>query len=767
MIYRRWLIGIFLLLVIVPLPQAARAEEDDFPQVTLEASWQGYVRYAGWTEVLVTVSNPATAWEGNLRVANDVEKSVFLMPLSLAPNAHKQYRVPLYVDSGTGLTWSLERADGARQALSLTLHGVAMDERACAFVGDVAALPKSLLADCAVKVALADATALPETAMAWDTMDLVFLNGAATEGLSEQQRQAMLAWVTAGGRLVLSGGGTLPQTLAGLPRQLRVATMPATHVVSHFGGQSEMVVAQLQPSDAAQVLLRQDAYPIAVQQAVGYGLVDVLGWDLAQGGNSDAVTSLWAGDRIPAAGFVATDMTISNAARLSPGELLSFPLKKVPKKLAWLCLFPLYLGLMGPLTPLIAKRFHHPLSSWGLLFLWIGLSLLIVMLFLSGIFSHTFPLVHESAIVYSTGAGLPARVVQGTAIYAPRAPAVEWSSGGLPRAMRGSFAFNDTWRDGEAFPITVRLGPQATMRTRWPSGVVTWGTEGLIPSSEMRADFNFAAPNGTLALTGQISSSLSLRDAALMIYAPKRTYRVAIGDIAASQSPLAVSEVLTDGPEVLGMWERALCAVDINSPGGMPFPMVSPESEKRKENQQQSRCYLTAYADFVPFPVQGLKGTHSEHSCMIYPVTCPAQANVASPVRLVGEESNDAYGGTDEEGNIYLSGAQAVEFDYTAPEYLQVQHIDALTLTFRSVVWQAANVPFNPAAHLANVNLWDWRTRKWVDLTPLPADKTPFVLRGADAARFFDPRNGMRVKIKPRKGENVAFRLNVEVHNRP
>ncbi len=763
MTQQRWVIGILLLLSLAGFPQGVWAEESDFPQVKVETSWQGYVRYEGWIELLVTVDNPGQPWEGALRIADDEAQTTYLLPLDLAANAHKQYRVPLYLKGYRNISLSLMRSDGRQKEVHFDWGGVGSENQVCAYVGSDAVNPHSLLSTCVVEIALPSITQLPETAMAWDTVDVLILNGISTAELTPQQQQAMFAWVAMGGHLILGGGGALPQTLAGVPAQMQAVTVAGSQVATKFDGKHDLIIAQLQPVDDTQVLKTYDGQPVAVRKQVGYGTVDILAWDPIRANLGNWVQSLWAEDRVPATSFLIGKNTLDQAATPSGWKLLNFPKDKLPFKLYWLCLFPIYLGLMGPLTPLLAKRFRHPFAPWGLLFMWIGLSLFLLILVLSGLFSHIFPLVHENAVIYATGDGLPARVIQGTAIYAPRSPSLSWTEEGAPRPMRGSFSFDSSWMDGAPYPITIIHSYQrASMQTNWPTGAITWGTEGVTTSPREYTNLDFVTRHGLLALTGEISSSIPLNDVKLFIFTGQGNYEIPITAALEASTPLQVTQVLTDGPKVVHNWPQKLC-----STSNTFIPAIMGTAE-REPAEQPNRCILTGQADMVPFPAQEIKGTHSNDSCIIYPVPCPTQERTQVPVNLTGLAKDDVYVGLDEEGNVYLNSTEVTELNYTAPGYLQIQHITNLTLTLSTTTWQIhSGNTFNPHAELERVALWDWQAQKWINIKTLPTDETPITLQGTDVMQFFDSRRGVRVLLKAIKSEGASFRLTIQVLGAP
>ncbi len=755
---------------------------DNFPEMTATTAWEGYLRSPGWTVVQVTLHNEVSDWEGELLLRDGRREVTYRRAVQLPARSYKQYNIPLYVSGGLreqeivlqGAEWS------KRSKLSFTYAG--REERVCV-VADDRDLTDYELEECEIRIWIQDLAQLPETPQAWDTIDLLLLNGMATSALTVQQREALVSWVGLGGHVIVGGGPTLPQALDGFPAKLHIATAQETKLIDasilaeanalaeDVGG--DIAVASLALRDTASSLLSAADDIIAARERMGSGIVDFVGWDLTEAAGQAWVRMLWQGDQVPAVTLPFASTGMSEALQPPARQLLQIPISLAPKMWRWLLVFPVYLLLMGPGTLWIVRRLRRPILAWALLPLWIVVSLLLLSLALSGAFSRTFPLLHERATVYVSAFDMPARVFQGSAVYAPRIQELSWRTTGKPRPLFGGYRFNSWSNSGEDFPVEVSAVGQVESDITVPRslGVVTWGTEGEIVSPQIQADLRIDARDGAPWVTGELRSGVALKDAKLLFYKDEVMYHLPLTFTVEPETPTRVSSPVSD-TTAQGRTENMIFCEDAYR-GGYYFPSPAFMGSKfgAQEIQTSLSCYLAAEMESVPFPAQDVKGTHVSESCWVIRVPCPQQNLGSLRIPLIPDRSSVEGGWLQEENVLSLEG-QSAEMSLVAPPYLQVNHVDVLTVTLSSSPWEMPPIegftpegvtPTPSTVEVENVAIWDWEHETWSPYYSPPVGGGPLRFEGEAAASYYDPQQGVRLQLESKSGIGVMVQIEIIV----
>ena len=745
---------------------------DNFPEMTVTPAWESYLHTPGWTEVQVALRNEVSDWEGELLIIDSEHEVTYRRPVQLPARSYKQYRIPLYIGDGLlkheVVLQGAERS--ARSKLSLTY--TAANERVCV-VADDRDLAAYALEKCDVRIWIQDLAQLPETPQAWDTVDLLLLNGMATSALTDRQREALVSWVGMGGHVIVGGGPALPQALDGFPSKLRVATVRETHLVDATllaavvddtgAGADRLAVASLALRDTASSLLSVDEGVIAARERMGSGIVDIVGWDLTEAVGRAWIEMLWQGDQLPAVTLPFATTSMSSALQAPARQLLQMPMSATPKLWRWLLLFPLYLLLMGPGTLWIVRRLQRPILAWALLPLWIVASLLLLSLGLSGAFSRTFPLLHERATIYVSAFDMPARVFQGSAIYAPRVGELSWRSTGMPRPLFGGYRFDSWYNSGEMFPVEINSAGQAEsdITVSRLLGVITWGTEGETSPLQIQADLRLEARDGSPWIIGELRSELALEDVKLLFYNEEVMHHLPLTSTVVPETSILVSSPLTDTISQGRAENMMFC--EVPSYGGYYFPpTISSSMPGVEEIQSSLSCYLAAKTEGVPFPVQDIKGTQVSESCWVIRVPCPQQSAGRMRIPLVPDRSSVEGGWLQEEKVLSLEG-QSAEMSFVVPSYLQISRADALTVTLSPPPWQSPPPGTSPSPlWVENIALWDWEQETWLPYAP-PAAGSSLHLEGKTAAAHFDPEQGVRLQLAAQSDKGVMVQIDVTV----
>lgn len=776
-IARMWLWLLWGLLLLSPgraIEVRAQAP-DNVPEMTATTAWEGYLRTPGWTVVQVTLHNEVSDWEGELLLMDGEHEVTYRRAVQLPARSYKQYNIPLYIDGGLrkqeivlqGAEWS------KRSKLSFTFTD--REERVCV-VADDRDLTDYALEECEIRIWIQDLAQLPETPQAWDTVDLLLLNGMATSALTDQQRAALISWVGMGGHVIVGGGPALPQALDGFPAKLLIATAQETQLIDASilaetnaldeNVERDIAVASLALRDTASSLLSEGNEVIAARERLGSGIVDVVGWDLTEAAGQTWVRMLWQGDQIPAVTlpFVSTGM--SAALQPQARNLLQIPLSLAPKIWRWLLVFPVYLLLMGPGTLWIVRRLRRPILAWALLPLWIVISLLLLSLALSGAFSRTFPLFHERATVYASAFDMPARVFQGSAVYAPRIQELSWRTTGKPRPLFGGYRFNSWYNSGENFPVEVSAVGQAENDITVPQslGVVTWGTEGEIAPLQIQADLRLEARDAAPWVVGEIHSDVALKNVKLLFYSNEVMHYLPLTTTVEPETPTRVSWVVTDTTSQGRAENMTFC--ERPHYGGYYYPVPRmPSQLVVEEIQSLLSCYLTAKTEGVPFPAQDVNGTHVSESCWVIKVPCPQQGAGSLRIPLIPDQSSVEGGWLREENVLSLEG-QSAEMSFVVPSYLQISRADALTVTLSQPPWLSPPPGTSPSPiEVAEIALWDWEQETWSSYSPPPAGHS-LHLEGETAASYYDPQQGVRLQLESKSGIGIMVQIEVVVLGR-
>lgn len=733
-----------------PAPLPAAAQTGDVPKVQVQLAWEGLVHEPEWTELQITLENETGDWEGELLLLDTENLITYHRSLSLPARSRKFYRIPLFIEGGWGLEVQLQDADGRRVYQAPLVFNVNPAAPVCGIGDSQGPLAADVSPICATTFLIADLTRLPETPMAWENLDALLINGLDTSELTAPQQTALLAWVANGGHLILSGGAALPQTLAGLPETLRIAAPGALQTFTELDTAiipaGQVTAPGLNYGPGAAPLPAGDVAHLTAQQPIGQGHVMVIAWDVVQSGSLGWLAESWMTVETLSE---ETYRSISGQSYFNAQWLFAVPSANTPQLWHWLIFFPLYILLLGPLTWFLVRRLKRPVLTWALLPAWIVLALLLVALGLNGAFGSSFPLIHEIAAIRVPGNGLPARVLQGTAIYAPRTRRLTWRTTGAPRSLYGSYML-DSYSEGDAYPIHVTHQDDAyALTVPKPFGILTWGAEGFYTPPALQSNLRINTAREAPVLTGVLQGEVALRNVTLLM--GNGQYALRLTDVLTAGLALNVTQSLTQ--TYTSYYTNDPCSIS----GGYytRYPTYSPlllsGSKIDLEAIRSLPCRITAVADGVPFPAQDIAGSYVAESCLIYTVPCPIQMPGTLIAVMRGEALPNSGGWVNDEGIVQMLAEPATEIAYTLPEFLNMRTAQTLTLMIEPA-WRDTT-PFDPATEIAELAFWDWQQEEWIT-QPLPPAAEPLTLNGAAVQRFFDPLAGVRVQLKGQDDNN-------------
>ena len=761
---------LLLLLCFNPTLTGAQTETPPGPEMVLELAWDGLVNTPNWTELRVSLRNEGRDWAGELRISDVGNQIVYHQPLELPAHSHKSYRIPLFATASmVNLKATLrdtQEQDLHQQTLRIR-HNETTTVCAIASPHDIGS-GKSL-AICDKKLLLSDLNSLPETAMAWDRLDFLFLNGASTADLNPPQQQALLAWVTHGGHLILSGGPALAQSLSGIPNELHIATPAA---MQNFTGLATDIVAS-GTTAAPQLTLTADTRPFATltadanltaHRSIGHGTVTFLSWDIVQAQSLAWFSKMWA-DLYPTSQNTPTNPHFFGEEIFSVRRLLRVPSNELPKMWHWLIFFPIYILLMGPGTWAIVRYLKRPILTWIILPTWIVLGILIIALALSGMFTHTFPLMQEIAYIEAAASGLPARVIQGTAVYAPRAQSLNWTNRGAPRPLAGQYKLNSNdYNYGEPYAVDVSfIADHYAIDIPHSFGVMTWGTEGLHHIPHIHSDLTLAPmspadPTQDLNINGQLRSEITLRKVNLVM--AHGVYNIALTEVLTARQTVDIQAIAQyHGYPYYESYAEPIC--NLRNLSSISYMGPKPPSNPLDLVLQTSQtCYITAEMEGVPFPSQNRTGNYVAASCVIYTVPCPTQTAGNFNVALRTDSSLVTRGWVDDNGDVNLAYPNT-EIIYIVPEFLEIREIDSFSIQFNKTAW--GSNPYQPRDNIAKIELWNWQTETW-DEQAIPNAGAHLTFTGQESIPYLENLNVARLRITPRNtdGANTNIIINVK-----
>lgn len=723
--WRRW-IGPLLAGWLLLLAAGRAWAQPAGPEMTVSTAWEGLVRKPGWVELQITLENESGEWDGEVVVEDRRWTTTYHLPVQLPAHAHKVYRLPVFVGSGDSAEVALLDAQGEEvERHSLTLRALPFDTRIC-----IAADPLTTmnLADCDESLLIQQPEMMPEMASAWEAIDLLVMRDFPTAEMSEAQREALRAWVAAGGHLVLLEGPAMDAMLEGLPPSLRPSCESPTPVQ------------------------RPDGSTLTVcRRTVGLGEVD-----RPRQTDPAALEALWAEDRVPATAFPFPPLVEGVNATLSaffptPNTLFRTPRSALPVSYA-LPLFALvYFLLLIPLPYLITRRLRRPMLTWLLIPALALSASLCLFLWLSGFATDSFPITHEMTFAFVPDADEPARLISFGATLAPRTRHLVWEVPGQARPGHGYFGQgNGPWmEEGEPYAMAIRpVAEGARVETEAPRGILTWGWEGLTKAPALTMEGRFA--DGRYDL--HVESESPMRLQALVLY---DEYLLPLhGEVVdgALDAGRPFTEVQTlpyysyDSPLVpcahALLENTMLYGYGMSSPTGV--------------RHEAPHCYLIADRPegMGREPSVEIDGKLAHESCYIYLVPCPhSEEGVLLPVlpNNIQVVEGDGWIAPDPSPATFFSqGAEETVWSFHVPAFFPGGELQRIVLKLEpaeDMVPSAASTPMPASAwdQIDRVAVWDWQEHQWVELEKPTGGAS---LEITHAAPYLDKDGEIRIRLE-------------------
>jgi hypothetical protein len=293
------------LLMLCLLGGAGSAEGADQLRMTVRPGLDGVVKLGAWFPVEVTVANAGADVSGEIQVTVDGIDNrgafnrpamVYAAPAVLPKQSNKRFVVEVFLPNPVErLTAKLVADDKVLTQVDVPIERLGQGELLCGVLsGNRSMLDFLPGVDMPgrgrrVRIAHLEVADLPPAPQLLSSLDCLVISNVSLAGLGQLQREAIHAWTSAGGLLIVAGGPGWQKTLAGLPSELLpvkvTGTLPlrsARGLESFFGEPIEdpgpWLVAEATPTDGA-VVLSEGETPLLVAARRGQGAIFFLAFD--------------------------------------------------------------------------------------------------------------------------------------------------------------------------------------------------------------------------------------------------------------------------------------------------------------------------------------------------------------------------------------------------------------------------------------------------------------------------------------------------------
>jgi len=393
------------------------------------------------------------------------------------------------------------------------------------------------------------------------------------------------------------------------------------------------------------------------------------------------------------------------------------------------------------------RKVQRPVLAWVLMPLWILIGVTGLSLWLNGSFAQTFPMVHEMALVYMPGPELPARTIQSMAIFAPHTKILTWEMEGSPRPLLGSYGFEGSaYGEGSPFPATVVWKDENLVRlqSKQPLGAITWGLEGLSTGAEISLTLALTTDEENTNFAGTLTSEVALENVRLLMNDVR--YSVPLIDEVPAHVQTPIMQSVTRTQQTDPDYSTLCLPLDYERNDYYYYaPPYIPTTETLAETNRYdtNRCYLAATTPGAPFANSGAAGTHVSETCLLIAVPCPtAQRGAFSNLPASSWIERDEKGWVENDNTVYIVPPQTT-VNYKLPDFLPPKAITAVNIQMQIPDWESST-----ALHeISLTELWNWQTENWVS-QEIATDKQ-LRLVGRTAGQFFDPQEGLRMRLTP------------------
>lgn len=529
------------------------------PSITLSAQPMlgGSFRPNSWAPIRVLVENSGPTVDGELRLSSTQSSSTFSLPVQLPPGARQEHILYARIGPlGNRITVTLGSGEvvAARQTVAIQVRDQ-NDLR----VYVVAENPQTLTADLrqagtraglAPQIVSLTPEDLPPRAEAWSSVDVVVWRDFNSVRMDTARWDAMRAWLSSGGTLIVVGGTVGGAALTAFPGDL--LPYRPTAVVDTSTADLERLLGALPagalpspalsgPLERGTSLADVGGSVIAARTPLGRGTVVLVGVDLGLSwlAGTPTASAFW-GRLLPSSSH--TDPFANADESYLVNALGNLPAVQLPRFNDLLLLIVGYLVVIGPLNYLLLKRRDR--REWAWITMPLTMVAFAVAIFgLGALLRGADVIVNELAVVHGAAGsdrGL-ARVQVG--VFSPTRQSFDIKVGGgvLLSAPAAPNRFPGDRQQEQ--PVDIVMGDTATLRSygvgygslrAFRAEVLTWSP---------KVDTALSVVDGGLSGTVTNSSGVPLEDVSV-VYGDGVEI---LGDMAAGESkPVNLSSRIGD-----------------------------------------------------------------------------------------------------------------------------------------------------------------------------------------------------------------------------
>jgi len=576
-----------ILALLAPAASAAQAQQGNQVILTVRAGFDGYYEDALWIPVRVTLENNGPdVPEGKVVILApryDGSAVEYSRPVELPSGARKELFMYVIVE-GYVSKLNVAYMNGS-QTLGSNSARLTQTSNTDLTYGVLAASPSTFNVLASVdpvngQARLAQLTIedLPPAAQAWRALDVLVIADVDTGQFAPEQQDALKAWVSGGGRLIVVGGPGWQKVVPGLSDLLpllpaRTQTVSNLSPLGAYVGESAPNASTILSTGALQLgsatLISAEGQPLLIERLYGFGKVDMLTFDPALAplkgwrGMEGVYRNLMAtpSDRPGWSGNYRNWYNAGEAVNAIPGIGLPHPLQ--------ICIFlGGYVFVVGPLNYALLRRLKRRELAWltipAAVILFTGIT------YVAGFgLRGTRPTLHRLTVAQVWENSDRAQVESLIGIFSPRRDEYDLQVDGdlLLRPLPSDTYYRSVSLSLDG--VTMEQSDAAFIRNvRVDVGAITpFVAQGQVVAPKFSSELTYSVRGSVATLEGTIAnlSGLTLRDAVILSAGGSQK----IGDVAPGQ--VLNASVALSASRATSIWQNATQVL----PAGSPVSYVS------------------------------------------------------------------------------------------------------------------------------------------------------------------------------------------------
>ncbi len=759
---------------------AATAVAQDTPSgLTLDASagFDGYYKQEKWFPVVIHAANDGAPIDGRVQILTGSSGldngGVYDAPISLPTQSNKQ--VPLIVYPATQFANELpvqlvdENGTLINQSTSNRLRSLRANDL---LYGVISPEPSQFagLEDIHggrgfAGVAFLTIDDLPDTAVAWQALDILIIDDSDTSQLSPAQLNALTAWIETGGQLVVTGGPNGQKTAVALADLLPVSLngtltlddLPALTAATGYplANNSPYLVSD-SSLRSGELLLHENGLPILARRNMGQGTVYFLALDpkLAPLRDWEGTTTIWSqvANNLSAPELWQNGVQNDYAAETAVSAL---PNLTIPSAALLIIFLLIYTLIIGPINYLILKRYNKRELAW----LTIPAMVLIfsaITYFVGFQIKGNTPIIHQMSVVYGHIESRTGRVQSLLGLYSPQRSTYDLILPGDAPARALNISYTDNYAD---FAALTRTNAMELREIRSNvSTVSTFIADTTRPLPAINASATVRPQDSEIILDVTIHNQSDIRLQQTSIIMRENAY--SIGDIpngekVSLQIPLGKpassslgfsrsysgAPLSTNSETLLGTTDFYADATSFARwqllqalESQMPITTGS-------NTDIPTTVTLVAWTDSPQLDVSLANNNFTNQQTSLYFIDIPLTEmafqgeNISVPFNLLSWQILDDSGMVEPSiGPLYMSGGW-IEYEVQPSAQFDDLEVEALGIVLQTN---------DTSALKPSVFLWDWSKNEWVGLAGHNWGETAV----PDYGRFLNANNQLRLRLE-------------------